>query len=325
MLAGRIVRRGRIELVERAEPRLPRAAEPGAAEIIFQPEHACLCGSDLPYFALEQPRYPLQDGLSLHEMVGTVIDTNGERFRPGDKVLAVPVNQVGLFERFPLTEERVIPVDPRKPLREIFLAQPLGTVVYALRKLPPVHGLVVAVVGQGPMGQIWCAVLRNLGAREIIAVDPCESRLALSPRMGATACIGAHGAEVAEEVSQLTGGAMADIVIECVGHQDQAMRLCVDLLRRDGILLYFGVPDGDLDGVPWREVFMKNLTIHTTVNPSFARDFPLAMRWISEDRIDLTPLITHRFPLARIQEAFETFSERRDGALKVTVDFPAAG
>lgn len=72
----------------------------------------------------------------------------------------------------------------------------------------------------------------------------------------------------------------------------------------------------------WHELFFKNLTIQTSVNPDFAVDFPLAMRWIAERRIDVAHLVTHRYPIASIQEAYETFRDRRDGALKVLLEFP---
>jgi threonine dehydrogenase-like Zn-dependent dehydrogenase len=70
-------------------------------------------------------------------------------------------------------------------------------------------------------------------------------------------------------------------------------------------------------------LFFKNITLHTSVNPDFRRDFPLAMRWIGEGRIDVSKVITHRYPVSEIQTAFETFSDRKDGALKVLVEFPA--
>ncbi len=324
MLAGRIVRKGRIDLVEVAEPRLARAASGSPGEIIFQPEITCLCGSDLPYFSEDQAKYPLQDGLSLHEMVGTVVDTSGKRFRPGDKVLAVPVAQVGLFERFALSEERAIPLDPRKAPEAAMLAQPLGTAIFAVKKLPQVIDQDVVVVGQGPMGQIWCALLRNLGAREIIAIDPLESRLRRSPGFGATATVNPAQEDPIAAVSRITRGALADIVIEAVGHENQALDLCVDLCRKNGRILYFGVPEVKLHEVRWRDLFMKNITVHTSVNPDFARDFPLAMQWIGEGRIDLAPLITHRFELREIQKAYETFRDKTDGALKVIVKFPSA-
>ncbi|MBI4600856.1 MAG: zinc-binding dehydrogenase [Planctomycetes bacterium] len=320
-----MVQKGFIQLVEIEEPRLGPPQATGEEEIIFQPEITCLCGSDLPYFCEEQPSYPLDVGLSLHEMVGTVVETTGRRFRAGQKVLAVPVAQVGLFERLRLSEARAIPLDPRRPLEAVLLAQPLGTVIYALKKVPQVLDLDVAVVGQGPMGQIWCAVLRMLGAREIIALDVLDARLAMSPRMGATAVVNPAREDAAAAVASITDGAMADLVIEAVGHASQALDLCSDLAKRGGRILYFGVPPDKLREVRWRDLFFKNVTVHTSVNPDFARDFPLAMRWIGEGRIDLTPLITHRFQLREIQRAFETFRDKAGGALKVMVRFPAAG
>ena len=59
--------------------------------------------------------------------------------------------------------------------------------------------------------------------------------------------------------------------------------------------------------------------------PDFEIDFPLAMRWIAEGRVDVAPIITHHMKLADIQEAFDVFSQRQDGALKVFLDFPARG
>ena len=85
----------------------------------------------------------------------------------------------------------------------------------------------------------------------------------------------------------------------------------------------FGVPTETVDGLPWRLLMVKNIRVQTSIDPEFDRDFPLAMRWIAEGRIDVSPIITHRFELHEIQTAFDTFHQRRDGALKVLVDFPA--
>lgn len=322
MLAGRIVAKGDIRLVDIEEPRLSKDE---AGKIIFQPEITCLCGSDLPFFVEEQASYPLPDGLSLHEMVGTVVDSSGERFRPGDKVLAVPIHQIGLFERFELTDERVIPLDPRKPPEIALLSQPLGTAIFALRKLPSLIDLNVVVMGQGPMGQIFNACLRNLGARQIIGLDRVAGRLEVSPRMGATRAIDVTREDPVATVARLTGDRMADVVIEAVGHENQTLNQCIDLCAQHGRLFSFGVPPEEIDGLQWRKLFFKNITVHTSVNPDFQKDFPLAMQWISEGRIDLSPLITHRFGLRDIQKAYETFRDRKDEALKVLVEFPSNG
>ena len=117
---------------------------------------------------------------------------------------------------------------------------------------------------------------------------------------------------------------MADLVIEAVGHENQALNLCIDLCRRQGRIHYFGVPPQLIDGIRWRDLLMKNLALTTSVGPDFTRDFPLAMQWIGEGRIDVGPLVTHSFSLNEIQTAFEIFSDRKDGACKVLIRFPAA-
>jgi threonine dehydrogenase-like Zn-dependent dehydrogenase len=322
LFAAQITAPSRIELIDVPEPALEASAD-GNGQILFQPELTCLCGSDLPYFLRSEEQPEPEVGHSLHEMIGTVLATDGTRFRPGQRVLCVPFNQRGFFERYVISEQRAIPLDPRVPDEWALLAQPLGTAIYALKKLPTVLDKDVAIVGQGPMGQLFAGALRNLGAREIIAVDRLASRLKNSPRMGATATVDSQREDPVQAVSRLTEGRLAEIVIEAVGHHDQALNLCIDLCQHSGRILYFGVPPEFIDRVRWRDLFFKNITLHTSVNPDFRRDFPLAMRWIGEGRIDVSKVITHRYPLEQIQTAFETFRDRRDGALKVLVEFPA--
>jgi threonine dehydrogenase-like Zn-dependent dehydrogenase len=321
MLAGNFIGPRRIELVDVPEPELQKASSDSPGQMIFQPECTCLCGSDLPFFR-GTDEWPIEVGHSLHEMTGTVVDTNGSRFKPGERVLCVPVNQLGLFERFVVDETRAIPLDTRVSDEEAMLAQPLGTAIYALKKLPNLTDLDVAVVGQGPMGQLFNASLRNLGARHVIGVDLLESRLAQSPTFGATETVCNRTGDPVAAVKEILGGNLPDVVIEAVGHYDQQFNLCIDLCRHAGRILYFGVPPETIE-VRWRDLLFKNLTVHTSINPDFSRDFPLAMRWIGEGRMNVKPLITHRFPLAEIQEAFEVFLEKRDGALKVLVEFPS--
>ncbi len=321
MLAGHITAPCRIELVEVPEPKLPeRRGDVGW--IIFEPHLACLCGSDLPFFT-RNGEHPVELGQSLHEMIGRVVATNGNRFRPGDRVLAVPHVHRGLFERYALEETRAVPLPEGVPDTHLVLAQPLGTVLFAVRKLPTLVGLDVAIVGQGPMGQLFNAVCRNLGARRVIGLDRVPDRLQVAPRMGATdvACVGRDDAVAV--VRELTGGRGAELVVECVGHGDQAFNACIELVAYGGRILYFGVPPETIDGLRWRDLFFKNATVHTSVYPDFEQDFPLAVQWVAERRIPLDPIITHTFPLQQIQTAFETFLEKRDGALKVFVEFPA--
>ena len=317
MLVSQIVEPRKIELVEGPEPS-PTGA---SGEILVQPEIGALCGSDMFTFEADYPEHPPQPGHSLHEIVATVLESRGSRFAPGSRVLCVPKDQRGLRERFFIDESRAIPVDPRVPVEHAVLAQPLGTVLYALRKLEEIEGLDVAVVGQGPIGQLFCAALRHLGARRIFAVDRIPERLACSPRMGATDVIDASTVEPQGAIRDRTGGALPALVVEAVGHREQQINLCIDLCRPHGTLLAFGAMTAVVDGVRWGRLYRKNLRIVTSVDPDPERDFSAAMSWIAEKHLDVSPLITHRFGLLDVQRAFDTFFERREGALKVLLDF----
>ena len=326
MFSGQFVSRRQVRLVEIDEPKLP-TDDVSPRQILFQPEMTCLCGSDLPFFDGDFEGHPIEYpqpvGMSLHEMVGTVVATNGARWTPGTRVLAVPVGQHGLFERFALSENRAIALAPGLADEIAMLAQPFGTVVHALKKLPNMIDRDVVVLGQGPIGQMFNAGLRNMGARRIIGVDPVESRLALSRLMGATDTVCSTGLLAVDAVKDILFGELPEIVIEAVGHRAQAFNDAVELTRAFGQILFFGVPAATIDGVALRAAMWKNLTIRTSLHPDFERTFPLAMQWIAEGRVDLAPLITHRFPLSELQRAFDTFRDRMDGAQKVLVVFPS--
>jgi threonine dehydrogenase-like Zn-dependent dehydrogenase len=255
-------------------------------------------------------------------MIGRVVATSGSRFRVGQRVLCVPVNHCGLWQRYTVSESRAVPLDERVPDDEAVVAQPLGTVIWGLKKIPHLLDQDVVVMGQGPIGQLFCAALRNVGARKIIAVDLLDARLEVSRVMGATHVVNSSREDPIEAVARLTDGRLADLVVEAVGHREHVLNLCAEVCRPAGRILFFGVPPARIDGIHWQRVFLKNLTVHTSVGPDFSRDFPLAMQWIAERRIDVRPVITHRLPLSEIQRAFDLFANREDGALKVFVEFP---
>lgn len=325
MLAGEIYGHKQIRLIDVDEPTLENS--PGG-DIIFQPELGCLCGSDLLYYEADYPTYPPEIGHSLHELIGTVVDTNGSKFKVGDRVLCVPYKQLGMQERFVVTENQAIYVDDRKPVEQALMAQPLGTVLYALRKLPSIVGWNVAVVGQGPMGQLFNVTLRQLGANQIIGCDIDASRLKTSPSMGATDTVLVDPDDdegSINKVKDALGGELPDLVIEVVGHREQVLNFCIKMCRPYGTVFFFGVPPETVPEFNIFDFFWKNLTMYTTVGPDFGIDFPLAMRWISEGRVDVSPICTHHMKLQDIQEAFEVFQGHKDGALKVLLDFPARG
>jgi threonine dehydrogenase-like Zn-dependent dehydrogenase len=319
MKAGQITRRGRIDIVAVADPPAPRDGE-----VVVSPETGCLCGSDIPFFADPQPSYPLAPGLSLHEIVGRVTAGESRGFPVGARVLAMPLGLRGCFEQLLIGDDRRVLIDAELSNEEAVLAQPMATVLSALSTLPNVIGQTVAVVGQGPIGLLFDACLSSLGAARIIGVDVREARLAHGCEFGATDVVpaqGADGRDAVERVADLTGGAMADLVVEAVGHEEQAFDLSVALCRARGRMLYFGVPPDRPIAVALEPAFRKSLTIHTSVPDDLRPFVKIAMRAIRLGRIDPRRLVTHRFAFDDIQPAFETYRDRREGALKVILSF----
>ncbi len=302
-------------------PTLANQREPS---VIVRVNRSCVCGSDTPYFLGTPPHdhFPADYGLSIHECIGTVDESTSKRFQPGDKVLALPPHHRGLAEKFIATEDRTVPL-PDGFSSEILMAQPLGTVVWACRKLPNILNLDVVVLGQGPMGLLINAALSNLGAKTVIGIDRIAERVALALPMKATHAVDSSVEDPVERVKQITDGRMADIVVEAVGHQTETIGECVRLLKRDGTLLAFGVPDDDIYPMPFREMFSKNISLIHSVGPEVQPDFSLAMDFIHQGRIDVSPILTHDFPFTEegVQAAFEHFVERKDGAVKVVIHY----
>ena len=89
----------------------------------------------------------------------------------------------------------------------------------------------MVILGQGPIGQLFCAAARNLGAREIIAIDLLESRLKTSPQMGATHVVNASQEDVVKTVGDITQGQYADLVVEAVGHREHRLNDAFRLVR----------------------------------------------------------------------------------------------
>jgi threonine dehydrogenase-like Zn-dependent dehydrogenase len=318
MKAGQIGALGRIGLIEVDDPRTPRDGE-----VIVEAETGCLCGSDIPFFSEPQPRYPLAPGLSLHEIIGRVTASASPSFRAGERVLAMPLGLLGCAEQLLLPGERLVRIDDELSDEAAVVSQPLATVLSALTAVPNVVGLNVAVIGQGPIGQLFNTCLAGAGAARVIGIDVRDARIARSCEFGATDTIlvspDDEGAGALERVREITGGAMADLVVEAVGHKEQQFNLAIALARDKGRVLYFGIPPNRLDGLAFEPAVRKSLTIHTSV-PGDLRPFvTIAMRAIRQGRIDPLRLITHRFDFADLQRAFETYRDRL--GMKVLLDF----
>lgn len=179
-------------------------------------------------------------------------------------------------------------------------------------------GDTVVVFAQGPIGLCATAGAKLMGAALVIGVDSDPVRLAASKKMGADVVLDFTQVDVIAEVKRLTGGG-ADVTIEALGTQgtfENALRC----LRPGGTLSSLGVYSGKLQ-MPY-DAFAAGLGNHrivTTLCPGGKERMRRLMTMVQSGRFDPLPLITHRFPLADIVEAYDVFSNRRDGVLKVAI------
>ena len=180
-------------------------------------------------------------------------------------------------------------------------------------------GDTVVVFAQGPIGLCATAGAKLMGAARVIGVEGDPHRAGMSRQMGADIVLDPEKVDVVEEVKRLTGGIGADVAIEALGLQvtfESALR-CI---RPGGTLSSLGVYSGKLQ-MPY-DAFAAGLgdhTIVTTLCPGGKERMERLMRMVETGRFDPTPLITHRYALADIAEAYELFSNRRDGVLKVAI------
>lgn len=327
---------------------------PGPGEAVIKITATTICGTDAH---IVRGEYPVKSGLVLgHEPVGVIEELGAgldKYYRVGERVIVGAITPCGQCFyclngshsqcggplggwRFGNTingawAEYLLVPDARANLASV----PEGLSDESVLMCPDIFstglsgaesgnikvGDAVAVFAQGPIG--LCATLgaRLRGAGLIIAIDSMPSRLETARHFGATVTMSPHG-DLVSAIKNLTDGRGVDVAIEALGQQvtfENALRST----RVGGTVSSLGVYSGKL--VAPYEAFYAGLgdqKIVTTLCPGGKERMRRLMHMIAQRRVDLTPLVTHRFALEDIAEAFELFSHQRDGVLKVAL-YPA--
>jgi threonine dehydrogenase-like Zn-dependent dehydrogenase len=179
-------------------------------------------------------------------------------------------------------------------------------------------GDAVVIFAQGPIGLCATAGAKLVGASFIIGVESDPVRTKMSKRMGANVVLDPKQDDVVAEVKRLTSGG-ADVAIEALGLQE-TFENSLRCLRPGGTLSSLGVYSGKLQ-VPY-DAFAAGIgdyKIVTTLCPGGKERMRRLMAMVQSNRFDPTPLLTHKFNLDQIVEAYDLFGSRRDGVLKVAI------
>lgn len=178
-------------------------------------------------------------------------------------------------------------------------------------------GSSVAIVGSGPIGLAALLTAQFYTPAEIIMIDLDDNRLAVAKRFGATATVNSSDGKAAQQVMVLTGGRGVDTAIEAVGIP-ATFTLCEDIVAAGGTIANVGVHGCKVD-LHLDRLWSHNVTITTGLVDTFS--IPMLLKTVHSNRIDAKQLITHRFKLQDILQAYDTFAKAADTkALKVILE-----
>lgn len=307
----------------------PRPAV-GPGEILIAVRHAGVCGTDLHIaewdaWAQGRIRPPVIVG---HEFAGEIVEI-------GDGVTELQVGQLVTAEGHLVCNHclqcrtgnghicrntKIIGVDRDGAFAE-YIAMP-ATNVLSLDGIPTevgaimdpmgnafhtvltadIPGSTVFIVGCGPIGCFAVGIARAAGAAKVMASDINPKRLALAERMGAHLTINAQTDDVVQTVLEATGGEGVDVVCEMSG-VPAALHQAFATVRMGGRVQLLGIPRGAVPVDFATEIIFKGVTIYGVIGRKMYETWHDMRRFLTSGMLDPRPVITHRYPLARIDDA----------------------
>jgi threonine 3-dehydrogenase len=303
---------------------------PGPGEVLIAVRHAGVCGTDLHIadwdaWAQGRVRPPIVVG---HEFAGEIVQL-GDRvteLRTGQLVTAeghivcghclqcrtgnghicrntriIGVDRDGAFaEYIVMPETNVLPLDGI-PTEVGAIMDPMGNAFHTVLTAD-IPGSTVFIVGCGPIGCFAVGIARAAGAAKVIASDVNPTRLALAQRMGAHLTVNAGEDDVTRTVLDATGGEGVDVVCEMSGVAS-ALHQAFATVRMGGRVQLLGIPRGAVPIDFATEIIFKGITIYGVIGRKMYETWHEMRRFLTSGMFDPRPVITHQFPLARIDDA----------------------
>jgi len=303
---------------------------PGPGDVLIAVRHAGMCGTDLHIadwdaWAQQRINPPLVVG---HEFAGEVVAVGDgvAEIKPGQLVTAeghivcghclqcrtgnshicrrtqiIGVDRDGAFAEFVVMPATNVLVLEGIPTDIGAIMDPMGNAFHAVLTAE-IPGSIVFVVGCGPIGCFAVGIARAAGAAKVIASDINPKRLALAQRMGAHITIDAGREDVTRRVLEETNHEGADVVCEMSG-VPSALHQAFAAVRMGGRVQLLGIPTGQVPIDFATEIIFKGLTLYGVIGRKMYETWHLMRRYLSAGLFDPRPVITHRFPLARVDDA----------------------
>jgi 2-desacetyl-2-hydroxyethyl bacteriochlorophyllide A dehydrogenase len=311
---------------------------PGSDEVRVRVSIAGLCGTDYRIWSGDRPvTYPRIMG---HEFVGVVeaVGSGVGNVRPGDRVavepnyscgvcplcrernrnlclsrVAVGIDVDGCFAQSATVPARCCwPVPEGATDEQLLLTEPLAVVVRAVSRGDPRPGQSAAVLGVGTLGLLALQVLRVRGAH-VLALGRTTKRFELARELGAEATYRIGEGDLGAASRAFSGREGVDLVVETAGTAE-AVEHALELVRPGGRVVLTGLPH-EPSRVSFFGVVRREVTILGSM--IYQDEFPAAMRLLAAGQVQSRALLTHRFSLDAISEAFA--AHRDPASIKVAV------
>jgi L-iditol 2-dehydrogenase len=337
------------ELFEKQKFRIVSGSneDPGPHEVQVRVEAVGICGSDLHEFAEggiggRPCGYPLTMG---HEPTGVVVKTGPAvtGCSPGERAAIEPAvycyrcefclagcynlcanmrfysspGEPGFFREYAnVPVESILPLPDGVSFVQGTLFEPLAVVLESM-KLAALNPLETAVVfGAGPIGLLTILMLKMRGAGGIWAVEPVPHRREMARAAGADALLDPREVDPAREILSDTGNRGVDVAIDCAAREN-SMNLCMRAMRKGGRLVVTGIPSELEVPLEMHTARRKGLSIYNTRRSNHTSK--PALQLLARHPDWFRPILTHTFPLDRIQYAFQMLENYSDGAGKVVI------
>ena len=308
---------------------VPKPA-PGPGEVLIAVRHAGVCGTDLHIadwdpWAQSRIKPPLIVG---HEFageiqglgdgvtglrVGQLVTAEGHivcghclQCRTGNSHICKNTRIIGVDRDGAFAEYIVMPTTNVLTLSGIptevgAIMDPMGNAFHTVLTAE-IPGSTVFVVGCGPIGCFAVGIARAAGATKVIASDVNPKRLALAEKMGAHVVINAAKEDVVQTVIAETDGEGADVVCEMSG-VPSALHQAFASVRLGGRVQLLGIPKGEVPINLADEIIFKGITVYGVIGRRMYQTWHQMRRFLIGGQFDPRPVITHKFPLAKIDEA----------------------
>jgi len=316
----------------------------GRDEALVRVSACGICGSDVDVLnGLRHEsvvRYPVVPG---HEFCGEIASVGSvvRGFSPGDRVAVDAIvgcgrcrhclegwvcHCLGGYQQLGFTRPGAMAEYVAVPERSLYkvpagmqpshaaLTEPAACAAHAVRKAQVSPGDAVVIIGGGAIGSLALQVARLFSPQHLILVEINPEKHELGRRLGATHCLGG-GEGVASAVMDLTGGRGADAVIECAGSLE-ALAAYFDYLGTRSRIVMVGLPPAMTVRIDFAALLGRDAAFMAS-NGYTRAAWMWALDLLGAGAIDAETIVTHRFPLERIEEGFDVLARRGEPAVKV--------